>query len=82
MLYQSRLEFIITGAMARSWFSDQVLRTPQFPVHDTGGWYYEAGIGISNILDIFRIDFSYRFTQPSDVMLTLLLSDIMSGLVR
>jgi len=82
MLYQSRLEFIVKGAMARSWFSDQALRTPQFPAHDTDGWYYEAGIGISNILDFFRIDFSYRFMQPSEVSLTLLLSDVVSGLVQ
>ena len=82
MLYQSRLEFIITGAVARSWFSDQVLRTPQFPVHDTDGWYYETGLGVSNILDFFRIDFSYRFTQPSEVKVTLLLSDLVSGIAR
>jgi hypothetical protein len=81
-LYESKLEFIVVGAVARSWLSDQALRTPQFPVNDTDGWYYEAGIGISNILDFFRIDLSYRFTQPSEVMLTLLLSDFVSGLAR
>jgi hypothetical protein len=81
-LYESKLEFIVTGAVARSWFSDQALRTPQFPVRNTDGWYYETGIGISNILDFFRIDLSYRFAQPSEVMLTLLLSDIVSGFAR
>jgi hypothetical protein len=81
-LYESKLEFIIIGAAARSWLSDQVLRTPQFPVHDTHGWYYEAGIGISNIFDFFRIDLTYRFTQPSEVNLTLMFSEFVSGLVR
>jgi hypothetical protein len=81
-LFESKLEFIVTGAVARSWLSDQVLRTPQFPVHDSDGWYYEAGIGISNIFDLFRIDVTYRFTQPNEVMFTLLLSDIVSGFVR
>ncbi len=81
-LYESKLELIVTGAVARSWFSDQVLRTPQFPVNDTHGWDYEAGIGVSNILDFFRIDLSYRFTQPSQVMFTLLLSDFVSDFAR
>ncbi|MGD1047005.1 MAG: DUF5686 family protein [Bacteroidota bacterium] len=81
-LYESKLEFIVIGAVARSWLTDEALRTPQFPVNDTKGWYYEAGIGVSNILDLFRIDLSYRFTQPGRVILTLLLSDFVSGLSR
>jgi Family of unknown function (DUF5686) len=81
-LYESKLEFIVTGTVARTWFSDQALRTPQFPVTDTDGWYYEAGIGVSNIFDIFRVDLSYRFTRPSQVMFTLLLSDLVSDLAR
>jgi hypothetical protein len=81
-LYESKLEFIVTGAAARSWLSDQALRTPQFRVLDTNGWYYEAGIGVSNILDFLRIDLSYRFMQPSGVNLTLLFSDFVSGFVR
>ncbi len=81
-LYESKLEFIVIGAAARSWLTDEALRTPQFPVNDTRGWYYEAGIGVSNILDIFRLDLSYRFTQPGRVVLTLLLSDFVSGLAQ
>ena len=81
-LYESKLEFIVIGAMARSWLTDEALRTPQFPVKDTDGWYYEAGIGVSNILDFFRLDLTYRFTQPGKLNLTLLLSDFVSGLAR
>jgi hypothetical protein len=81
-LYESKLDFIVIGAVARSWMSEQAMKTPQFPVRDTHGWYYEAGIGISNILDFFRIDLTYRFTQPSEVNLTLLFSEFISGLVR
>jgi len=62
--------------------TDEALRTLQFPVNDTGGWYYEAGIGVSNILDFFRLDLSYRFTQPGRVVLTLLLSDFVSGFAQ
>ncbi|MCX6120575.1 MAG: DUF5686 family protein [Ignavibacteriales bacterium] len=78
-LYESKLEFIVIGSVARSWLTDEALRTPQFPVKDTDGWYYEAGIGVSNIFDFFRLDLSYRFTQPGKVILTLLLSDFVSG---
>jgi len=81
-LYESKLEFIVIGAVARSWLTDEALRTLQFPVNDTGGWYYEAGIGVSNILDFFRLDLSYRFTQPGRVVLTLLLSDFVSGFAQ
>ncbi|MGD0037273.1 MAG: DUF5686 family protein, partial [Bacteroidota bacterium] len=81
-LYESKLEFIVIGAVARSWLTDEALRTPQFPVKDTNGWYYEAGIGISNILDFFRLDLTYRFTQPGQVNLMLLLSDFVSGFAR
>jgi hypothetical protein len=81
-LYESKLEFILTAAAARTWFSDKTLRIPHFQVHDTEGWYYEAGIGVSNILDIFRVDLTYRFTQPRDIVLTLLLSDFLAGLAQ
>jgi hypothetical protein len=81
-LYESNLEFIVIGAVARSWLTDEALRTPQFPVKDTDGWYYEAGIGVSNILDLFSLDLSYRFTQPGRVVLTLLLSDFVSGILQ
>ena len=79
-LYESKLEFIVFGSAARTWLSDEALRTVQFNVHDTNGWYYEGGIGVSNIADFFRVDLSYRFTQPSGVHLTILWSDFISGL--
>jgi hypothetical protein len=81
-LYESNLEFIVIGAVARSWLSERALRTPQFLVNDTDGWYSEAGIGVSNILDFFRIDLSYRFTKPHQVIVTLLLSDFVSSFAR
>ena len=81
-LYQSNLEFILRWAIARSWLSGEALRSPLFPVIATQGWYYEAGIGVSNILDIFRIDLSYRFTKPNEVFVTLLFSDIVTSFTR
>ncbi len=74
-LYESKLELILIAAAARTWFSDRVLQVPRFTVYDTGDWYYEAGIGLSNILDIFRVDLTYRFMQPREVVFTLLFSD-------
>jgi hypothetical protein len=81
-LYESKLEFIIVGAVARTWFSGQTLRVPDFPVNDTQGWYSEAGVGVSNVLDLFRVDLTYRFKQPRQFVLTLLLSDFVEGLMQ
>ena len=33
-------------------------------ISTSGGWYTEAGIGLSRILDLFRFDLTYRFNEP------------------
>ena len=80
--YESNLEFIVFSGMARSWLSNNVLASSNVPMHDTRGWYYEVGAGISNILDFFRFDVAYRLSQPQGWNFTLRISDIISGLVK
>jgi hypothetical protein len=64
-LYRTNWEFIITGGIAR---------TPNM-----NGIYSEAGFGITNIFDLLRVDLTYRFAAPRGVIMTLSLSDFISG---
>lgn len=60
-LYRNGIEVLIGGSVAQTW------------VHSTsqsGGWYAEAGAGISRILDLFRIDCTYRFKDPRGFFFT------------
>ncbi len=79
-LMESNLELILEGNAARSWLSGRELRSPLFPVRDSGGWYYEASIGLSNVLDLFRIDLTRRLTAPTDWVVSLTISDFLAGL--
>ena len=60
-LYRNGVELIVHGAFARAW-------TGGIPVND--GWHSEAGIGFSRILDLARIDLTYRFRDPARFYLT------------
>lgn len=80
-LMESNLELIVEANAARSWFSGNELRIPRFPSHDSGGWYTEASIGLSNIVDFFRFDVTRRFSSPSDWAYTLSISDFIMGLI-
>ncbi|MGA9119329.1 MAG: DUF5686 family protein [Bacteroidota bacterium] len=51
------LEFLLHAGMANSWGQGD------FP-HHSDGWYYEAGFGLSRILDLFRMDFTWRLSAP------------------
>jgi hypothetical protein len=78
----TNLEFILNGSIARTWFTNRSLMIPAFPAADTKGWYYEAGVGISNILDLFRVDLSYRIQPSPQVVLTILGSDFLMGFLE
>ena len=80
-LMESNLEMIVEVNAAQSWFSGNELRTPLFPSHDSHGWYYEASIGVSNILDVFRFDVTRRFSSPGGWVFTLSVSDFIMGLM-
>jgi hypothetical protein len=54
-LYRNNIELIIHGSFAQSWLGG---------VSTSNGWYSEAGVGLSRILDIIRMDLTYRFAQP------------------
>lgn len=81
-LYKTNLEFIVNGAVAQLWKTSHAMQTPVFPFRDTKGIYAEAGFGISNILDLFRVDCTYRFTTPRTVVVNLLISDFVTGLLE
>jgi Family of unknown function (DUF5686)/CarboxypepD_reg-like domain len=81
-LYESNLELIVFSGVARSWLTNNVLLSSDIPMYDTRGWYYEAGAGISNILDFFRFDVAYRISRPQGWYFTLRVSDIIAGFAR
>jgi len=54
-LYRNGIELVVQGSLAKTWNRS----APSFR-----GWYTEAGIGISRILDLLRADLTYRFMNP------------------
>ncbi len=58
------LELIVHGGAANSW------NEGIFP-HHNNGWYYEAGVGLSRIFDLFRLDGTWRLTAPRGFCLSL-----------
>jgi hypothetical protein len=80
-LMESNLDLIMEVNAARSWFSPRALRTPLFPSRDSGGWYYEASIGISNIADLLRFDITRRFSGKKDWAFSLTISEFLVGLL-
>lgn len=80
-LMESTLELIVEGNAARSWMSGTALRSSTFPSTDSGGWYFEASIGVSNIFDLFRLDVTRRFSAPGDWAVSLSVTDFLMGLI-
>jgi hypothetical protein len=65
-LYRNSIELILHGSVAQTWSSSAL------PFgKTTHGWYSEAGLGISRIMTLFRLDVSYRFMQPRGFFLTI-----------
>ncbi len=78
---ESSIDLVIEANAARSWFSGDELRSPLFPAADSRGWYYEGSIGLSNVLDVFRIDLTRRLSSPAGWAVTLSASDFLMSLV-
>jgi hypothetical protein len=78
-LLESNLDLIVEANAARSWLTGSAIRIPLFPVRDSGGWYYETSIGISNILDLFRVDVTRRLSSPTDWVVSLTVADLLTG---
>jgi len=74
-LYKSDLELIVFGSVAQSWLSPSAIAGP--PVFNTtNGLYYEGGISVSRILDLFRFDMTWRGKEPRGVAFTIGIGDI------
>jgi hypothetical protein len=71
-LYRNSIELIIHGAVAQTWSSSAL----PFGV-TSGGWYTEAGIGISRIFSLLRLDATYRLMEPRGFVLTLGIAQIL-----
>ena len=78
-LLESNLDLIIEANASRSWLTGSAIRIPLFPVRDSGGWYYETSVGISNILDLFRVDVTRRLSSPTDWVVSLTVADLLTG---
>jgi Family of unknown function (DUF5686)/CarboxypepD_reg-like domain len=74
-LYESNLELIMFASVAQSWLTPSALAGPP-TFRTTNGWYYEGGISINRILDIFRFDLTWRGVEPRSLALTLGIGDI------
>lgn len=62
-LYENGIELILHGGAARTWSERQAAPT-------TDGWYYESGVSISRIFDLFRADFTWRLSRPTGFRFT------------
>jgi hypothetical protein len=78
-LMESNLELLISATASRYWLSNNALRMPSFSAKETNGWYYETTAGIQNILDVFRVDVTWRLSSPRDVGVSIIASDFLTG---
>ncbi|MBI3004133.1 MAG: carboxypeptidase-like regulatory domain-containing protein [Ignavibacteriales bacterium] len=72
-LYKNGIELIVQGTIARSWSRGSF---SQPAVNTTNGWYTEAGIGISRIFGLLRLDCTRRFAAPSNWFVTLSVANL------
>jgi hypothetical protein len=73
-LYKNNIEIITFINCAQAWASFSI---PNIYNRPTTGWYSEAGIGISRIFGLFRVDVTRRFTPPSSWVWTLGIATIL-----
>jgi hypothetical protein len=71
-LYRNGIELIVHGSIAQAWQKN----IPAVNIPGATGWYCEAGVGVSRLFDIFRLDFSYRFKEPSRFFVTFSLANL------
>jgi hypothetical protein len=71
LLYESNIELIVYGGAARTW-----TRNTQWS-GSRDGTYSEAGFSISRIFDLFRADFTWRFSAPRGFYFTLGVSNLL-----
>ena len=76
-IYNNNLEMMVFGSVAQTWFSSSSRRTIPPSFVTTNGWYYEGGIGVGRILELFRLDLTWRGKEPRGLSLTVGISDIL-----
>ena len=59
--YRSGIELIVHCSFAQTWTGS---------LSTSNGWYSEAGIGVSRVLDLLRFDLTYRFKEPKRLFLS------------
>ncbi|MFH0990619.1 MAG: DUF5686 family protein [bacterium] len=59
--YKNNIDLVISGSIARTWKAGT---TPAPFGSVTNGWYSEAGMGLSKIFGLLRLDATYRFAAP------------------
>ena len=67
-LYKNSIELLVYANVAQSW--KYATSAPSY-IHPTNGLYEEVGCGISRILGLFRIDYTYRLTSPQRSIMTM-----------
>jgi hypothetical protein len=70
-LYKNNIELILHGGVARTW------NTGDLPLQATDTFYSEMGVGISRIIDILRMDATWRLSSPRDFRFTLALAQVL-----
>jgi len=60
--YRNGIEMLLHASIAQSWNGTQ---------STSDRWYGEAGIGISRIFDLLRMDLTYRFSEPRRFFFTM-----------
>jgi hypothetical protein len=66
-LYKNSFELIINGGIANAWGGNG---------SRPDGWYYEAGIGLNRIFELFRVDGTWRLSSPGGFTATVGLAQI------
>lgn len=67
-LYRNNIELLIHGSAAQTWIGS---------TSTSNGWYAEAGVGISRIFDLIRMDLTYRFKEPRRFYFTLSVANML-----
>ncbi len=67
-LYKNSIELLTFVNIAQTW---KYAGSAPISIHPTNGIYSEVGFGISRILGLFRIDYTYRLSSPMRSIVTM-----------
>ena len=72
-LYKNQIEILTVATVAKSEFASN----PAALGSSTNGWYSEAGIGISRILGLLRVDVTRRFVSTPGYSVTVAIATVL-----